>query len=49
MSDLPTGVSCATRCLLTLAKSEDEKQALGNCFDLFFSQPEVKDDSRAGG
>jgi len=31
--------------LLTLAKSEDEKQALGNCFDLFFSQPEVKDDS----
>jgi uncharacterized protein with von Willebrand factor type A (vWA) domain len=31
--------------LLTLAKSEDEKQALGNCFDLFFSQPEVKDDT----
>jgi uncharacterized protein with von Willebrand factor type A (vWA) domain len=31
--------------LLTLAKSEDEKQALGNCFDLFFSQPEVKDDA----
>jgi uncharacterized protein len=29
--------------LLTLAKSEDEKQALGECFDLFFSQPEVKD------
>ncbi len=29
--------------LLTLAKSEDEKQALGACFDLFFSQPEVKD------
>jgi uncharacterized protein with von Willebrand factor type A (vWA) domain len=28
---------------LTLAKSEDEKQALGNCFDLFFSQPEVKE------
>ena len=28
--------------LLTLAKSEDEKQALGECFDLFFSQPEVK-------
>ncbi len=23
--------------LLTLAKSEDEKQALGACFDLFFS------------
>src|ERR1700730_1339179 len=31
--------------LLTLAKSEDEKQALGNCFDLFFSQPEVKEDT----
>ena len=29
--------------LLTLAKSQDEKQALGACFDLFFSQPEVKD------
>jgi uncharacterized protein with von Willebrand factor type A (vWA) domain len=29
--------------LLTLAKSDDEKQALGECFDLFFSQPEVKD------
>ena len=29
--------------LLTLAKSEDEKQALGECFDLFFSQPEVKE------
>jgi uncharacterized protein with von Willebrand factor type A (vWA) domain len=26
--------------LLTLAKSEDEKKALGSCFDLFFSQPE---------
>src|ERR1700690_1714155 len=26
--------------LLTLAKSEDEKKALGQCFDLFFSQPE---------
>ena len=35
--------------LLTLAKSEDEKQALGDCFDLFFSQPEVKDENRAGG
>jgi uncharacterized protein len=31
--------------LLTLAKSEDEKQALGNCFDLFFSQPEIKDET----
>jgi hypothetical protein len=30
--------------LLTLAKSQDEKQALGECFDLFFSQPEVKDE-----
>jgi uncharacterized protein with von Willebrand factor type A (vWA) domain len=28
--------------LLTLAKSQDEKQALGECFDLFFSQPEVE-------
>jgi len=28
--------------LLTLAKSEDEKRALEDCFDLFFSQPEVK-------
>jgi uncharacterized protein len=31
--------------LLTLAKSQDEKQALGDTFDLFFSQPEVKDES----
>src|ERR1700691_4226098 len=31
--------------LLTLAKSQDEKQALGDTFDLFFSQPEVKDDT----
>ena len=31
--------------LLTLAKSEDEKQALGNCFDLFFSHPDVKDET----
>jgi uncharacterized protein len=30
--------------LLTLAKSQDEKQALGDTFDLFFSQPEVRDD-----
>ncbi len=29
--------------LLTLAKSQDEKQALGDCFDLFFSQPEMKE------
>jgi hypothetical protein len=26
--------------LLTLAKTQDEKRALGECFDLFFSQPE---------
>jgi uncharacterized protein len=31
--------------LLTLAKSEDEKKALGACFDLFFAAPEQ---SRAG-
>jgi uncharacterized protein with von Willebrand factor type A (vWA) domain len=31
--------------LLTLAKSQDEKQALGQCFDLFFSQPEVKEET----
>src|SRR5664280_331168 len=31
--------------LLTLAKSEEEKQALGDCFDLFFSQPEVREDT----
>jgi uncharacterized protein len=31
--------------LLTLAKSGDEKQALGECFDLFFSQPELKEDT----
>jgi uncharacterized protein len=33
--------------LLTLAKSQDEKQALGACFDLFFSQPEMKDPAAA--
>ena len=31
--------------LLTLAKSQDEKQALGDCFDLFFSQPEAKEET----
>lgn len=31
--------------LLTLAKSEEEKQALGETFDLFFSQPEVREAS----
>ncbi|MDA9426853.1 MULTISPECIES: vWA domain-containing protein [Bradyrhizobium] len=30
--------------LLTLAKSKDEKLALGDCFDLFFSQPEPRQD-----
>jgi uncharacterized protein len=34
--------------LLTLAKSEEEKQALGQCFDLFFSQPEVKEETAPG-
>src|SRR5580765_8668557 len=31
--------------LLTLAKTQDEKKALGDCFDLFFSQPEPSRDS----
>ncbi|MBO4227167.1 VWA domain-containing protein [Bradyrhizobium neotropicale] len=31
--------------LLTLAKSQDEKRALGECFDLFFSQPEATQDT----
>ena len=31
--------------LLTLAKNQDEKQALGETFDLFFSQPEIKDEA----
>jgi hypothetical protein len=35
--------------LLTLAKSQDEKQALGECFDLFFSQPEVQDEKTPEG
>ena len=30
--------------LLTLAKAQDEKLALGDCFDLFFSQPEPRQD-----
>jgi uncharacterized protein with von Willebrand factor type A (vWA) domain len=33
--------------LLTLAKSQDEKQALGECFDLFFSRPEVREEGTA--
>lgn len=28
--------------LLTLAKTQDEKRALGDCFDLFFSKPEPR-------
>ena len=31
--------------LLTLAKSQDEKQALGDCFDLFFSRPEAPEEA----
>ena len=31
--------------LLTLAKTQDEKRALGDCFDLFFSQPEPAQDT----
>src|ERR1700759_2133277 len=31
--------------LLTLAKSEDEKKALGACFDLFFSTPEPRQEA----
>ncbi|WP_291861469.1 VWA domain-containing protein [Bradyrhizobium sp.] len=31
--------------LLTLAKSQDEKQALGDCFDLFFSQPAIPEET----
>ena len=33
--------------LLTLAKSEEQKKALGDCFDLFFAQPELKPPSIA--
>lgn len=33
--------------LLTLAKSQDEKLALGDCFDLFFSQPEPRQEAEA--
>jgi uncharacterized protein len=32
--------------LLTLAKSEDEKKALGACFDLFFARPEPAQQKR---
>jgi uncharacterized protein len=38
--------------LLTLAKTQDEKKALGDCFDLFFDQPEpsqtAPEDGEAG-
>src|SRR5262245_9787874 len=33
--------------LLTLAKSEEEKKALGDCFDLFFAHPELTQPSAA--
>jgi uncharacterized protein with von Willebrand factor type A (vWA) domain len=33
--------------LLTLAKTEEEKQALGECFDLFFQIPEPEQSSQA--
>ena len=35
--------------LLTLAKSQDEKLALRDCFDLFFSQPEPRQDPPEAG
>jgi uncharacterized protein len=35
--------------LLTLAKSEDEKRALGDCFDLFFAPPEPLRPANDGG
>ncbi|WGR73665.1 MULTISPECIES: VWA domain-containing protein [unclassified Bradyrhizobium] len=35
--------------LLTLAKSQDEKLALGDCFDLFFSQPEPRQEQAGAG
>jgi len=34
--------------LLTLAKSQDEKLALGDCFDLFFSQPGPRQEQPEG-
>jgi uncharacterized protein len=33
--------------LLTLAKTQDEKRALGDCFDLFFAAPEPADSNDA--
>jgi uncharacterized protein len=35
--------------LLTLAKTQDEKRALGDCFDLFFSRPEPPQDAEQDG
>lgn len=35
--------------LLTLAKTQDEKKALGDCFDLFFDQPEPTQIAPEGG
>src|SRR5512138_782587 len=34
--------------LLTLAKTQDEKKALGDCFDLFFDQPEPQSSAEDG-
>ena len=34
--------------LLTLAKTQDEKKALGDCFDLFFDQPEPQSSPEDG-
>src|SRR3954462_6150991 len=34
--------------LLTLAKTQDEKKALGDCFDLFFDQPEPQSPQEDG-
>src|SRR5690348_1412403 len=34
--------------LLTLAKTQDEKKALGDCFDLFFDQPEPQSPPEEG-
>jgi uncharacterized protein len=31
--------------LLTIAKTEEEKKSLAECFDLFFSNPDVQDDT----
>jgi hypothetical protein len=48
MSDCRPGILRDTL-LLTLAKSQDEKQALAACFDLFFSQPEVPEETALEG